>query len=167
MKILITGGVKSGKSKYALKLARDFSGKKVFIATAEAFDEEMKEKIKKHKRDRGDRFITIEEPVNLHEVLNNIDCDLAVVDCLTVWCGNLLHYGKTELIDAFIESYRKAKFNIITVTNEVGMGVVPENKLSRLYVEKLGFLNERIAEISDTVIFMVSGVPSIIKKIPQ
>jgi len=98
MKILITGGVKSGKSKYALKLARDFSGKKVFIATAEAFDEEMKEKIKKHKRDRGDRFITIEEPVNLHEVLNNIDCDLAVVDCLTVWCGNLLHYGKTELL---------------------------------------------------------------------
>jgi len=163
MKILITGGIKSGKSSLALKIASNFEGKKVFVATAEPFDSEMKDRIERHRRERGSEFLTIEEPLYLNRVLKKLNCSVAVVDCLTVWCGNLMHYGRLDLIDDFIEAFKSLDYNIVVITNEVGLGVVPSNRLSREYIERLGLLNQKIASISDIVIFMVSGQPLFLK----
>ena len=163
MKILITGGIKSGKSNLALKIANRFEGKKVFIATAEPFDREMKDRIERHKRERGGEFETVEEPLYLHSVLEKLNCSVAIVDCLTVWCGNLMHYGKLELIDDFLEAFKRVSYNIVVITNEVGLGVIPSNQLSREYVDRLGLLNQKVASLSDVVILMVSGLPLFIK----
>ncbi len=163
MKILITGGIKSGKSRLALKIASRFEGEKVFIATAEPFDEEMKIRIERHKKERKGEFFTIEEPLHLHTVLGELDCSVAVVDCLTVWCGNLMHYGKLELIDDFLEAFKSVNYNIVAITNEVGLGIVPSSQFSREYIDRLGLLNQKLSSISDVVIFTVSGLPLFLK----
>ncbi len=162
-KVFITGGVKSGKSSYALQIARNFEGKKVFIATAQDFDDEMRFRIERHKRERGGEFETIEEPIDLPKVLKDLECDIAIVDCLTVWCSNLFFHNRLSLMDDFVEVFRNITFDIIVVSNEVGLGIVPENKLARNYIDALGFLNQKIAQISDTVLFMVSGIPMSLK----
>ncbi len=162
-KIFITGGVKSGKSSYALQVAREFEGKKVFIATAQGFDDEMRLRIEKHRRERGSEFETIEEPVDLPKVLRNVKCDIALIDCLTVWCGNLLFFNRLELVDSFVKAFKKAPFNVVVVSNEVGLGVIPENKLARNYIDVLGKLNQQVARLSDVVVFMVSGIPMFLK----
>ena len=162
-KVFITGGVKSGKSSYALQIARNFEGKKVFIATAQDFDDEMRFRIEMHKRERGGEFETIEEPIDLPKVLKDLECDIAIVDCLTVWCSNLFFHNRLSLMDDFVEVFRNITFDTIVVSNEVGLGIVPENKLARNYIDALGFLNQKIAQISDTVLFMVSGIPMFLK----
>ncbi len=163
MKVLITGGIKSGKSRLALQIADRFDGKRIFIATAEPFDEEMEDRIKRHKMERGDRFTTVEEPLYLHNVLQRLECSVAIIDCLTVWCGNLMHHGKLELIDDFLEAFKRVSYNIVVITNEVGLGIVPSSQLSREYIDRLGLLNQKVASISDVVIFMVSGLQLLLK----
>ena len=162
-KIFITGGVRSGKSSYALNIARNFDGKRVFIATAQVVDDEMKLRIERHKRERGSEFETIEEPVYLPKVLKNIDCDIAIVDCLTVWCGNLFFHNKLDILDGFVETLKEVSFNIVVVSNEVGLGIMPENELARDYIDVLGTLNQQVARFSDVVVFMVSGIPMFLK----
>ncbi len=162
-KIFITGGVKAGKSSYALNIARGFKGKKVFVATAQALDDEMSLRIERHKRERGIEFETVEEPVDLPEVLRGVKCDVVVVDCLTVWCGNLFFHNRLELVVDFTETFKHLAFNVVVVSNEVGLGVIPENKLARKYIDVLGRLNQKIAQLSDVVIFMVSGMPMFLK----
>jgi adenosylcobinamide kinase/adenosylcobinamide-phosphate guanylyltransferase len=162
-KILITGGVKSGKSRFALEMARKLGEKTLFIATARPIDAEIREKIERHKKERGKEFITIEEPIKLAKVLKEATHLTAVIDCITLWLSNLFFElpddQREKEIKDFIETAREFKGYIITVSNEVGWGIIPENRLSRLYQEELGMVNQKIASICNEVYLLVSGIP--------
>ncbi|ABS61213.1 bifunctional adenosylcobinamide kinase/adenosylcobinamide-phosphate guanylyltransferase [Fervidobacterium nodosum] len=159
--ILVTGGVKSGKSSFALKLSEEYN-KKAFLATGVPFDEEMKKRIEKHKAERGNDFDTYEEPINVPDTLNSIadKYDVIVFECVTTYLGNLYYYAVNidNYLDKLLESFKNVKCELIIVTNEVGWGVIPENELARKYVETLGKLNSKIANISDQVYLVVSGI---------
>ncbi len=167
--IFVTGGSRSGKSAYALEKAMQYA-KRGFIATAIPFDDEMKIRIKKHQTERENNFVTIEEPYNLAEAIAKIekDVDVIVIDCISVWLGNLLYkYGETSErfneLDDFYKKLKTIKCNIIIVTNEVGMGIIPENKLARHYRDIAGFTNQKIVSIATEAILMVSGISIKIK----
>ncbi len=159
-RLLITGGIKSGKSSYALKRAELLSGRKNFLATAIPFDKEMEERIKKHKKERGAEFSTIEESVNIHlHSEENI-----ILDCITVWMNNLFFKGREEEWESILKSFLiKNDKNIIVVTNEVGLGNVPMEPVARKYNEYLAGANKMIAEFMDEVVLMVSGLPLWVK----
>jgi adenosylcobinamide kinase/adenosylcobinamide-phosphate guanylyltransferase len=160
MRTLITGGVKSGKSRHALELAREFAQPRVFLATAEALDSEMSEKIRKHKEERAGSFRTVEEPLMIHERLE----ERMILDCLTLWVNNVLHYGKEDEFDAWLDALiARLPRDIIIVTNEVGMGFVPADELSRRYGVLLGRANARIAAACDRLLLMVAGQPLRVK----
>jgi len=164
---LITGGGRSGKSAYALSLSSGCESR-AFIATAEALDAEMRSRIERHKRDRADSFITIEEPLDLAAALGRIPsgASVAVIDCLAVWVGNLMHHcpsREQEAIDAFFAALTTTAVDLIVVTNEVGMGIIPDNEMARQYRDLLGMVNQRIAAIAQEVVLMVSGIPLPIK----
>lgn len=160
MKTLITGGVKSGKSSHALVLAGAFAEPRFFLATAEAFDDEMKEKIARHKAERHDRFVTIEEPIAIHECLH----ENMILDCIPLWLNNMFHYDREADIDGTIDALLgRLPGNIVIVTNEIGMGFVPADSLSRNYGNTLGRVNARLAAACDQVILMVSGIAVVVK----
>jgi len=166
---LITGGSRSGKSRYALNLTKGFT-KKAFIATAEPFDEEMRERILNHQKQRGESFLTIEEPLDLAHAIRSVppDREVALIDCLTVWLGNIMHRYKTDdqnypEVTSFLEVLKDAPCDLIIVTNEVGMGIILPNKLSRKFSDLAGELNQSVAQLADQVILMVSGFPLIVK----
>ena len=168
--IFITGGCRSGKSRYALDYANRHFSKKLFLATSEALDEEMAQRIENHKKVRGPEWQTIEEPV---EIVNKIkeygeDGKVILIDCLTLWLYNLLmRWGDDSKIlnetDKLINVIKQNPASFILVSNEVGMGIVPADPLSRRYRDLLGTMNQRIAEALNTVIFMVSGIPLFLK----
>ncbi|MGB9615585.1 MAG: bifunctional adenosylcobinamide kinase/adenosylcobinamide-phosphate guanylyltransferase [Fervidobacterium sp.] len=164
--ILITGGVKSGKSSFALKLAKSYN-RKAFLATGVPFDEEMRKRIEKHKKERSEDFDTYEEPINVVEILDRIDgkYDVIVFECVTTYLGNLYYYDLSieEHIDKFVDGLKNMKSEIIIVTNEVGWGVIPENELARKYVETLGKLNSKLASLSHKVYLIISGIEVQIK----
>jgi len=170
-KILITGGVRSGKSSHAVNLALSYSAPRIFLATAEAFDQGMQERIAKHQEERNGNFLMIEEPVCLAAKIQSLEVQpsVMVVDCLTVWINNLLYHfkeNKNEIqkeIQDLIQAVEQNPFPIIFVTNEVGLGLIPDNALSRRYIDELGNLNQGLARLCDEVIFMVSGIPTQIK----
>ncbi|HBO84702.1 MAG TPA: bifunctional adenosylcobinamide kinase/adenosylcobinamide-phosphate guanylyltransferase [Deltaproteobacteria bacterium] len=164
--IFVTGGCRSGKSKYALKLAESMNGRKLYLATGEPFDEEMAERIKKHKKERGNNWTTIEEPINVIDaVKKNKRCDVILLDCLTLWISNLLMKDSRlkKIIVNLISTCKHSKANIIIVSNEVGLGIVPDNELARKFRDIIGLANQRIAAASDDVYFVVSGIPLKIK----
>jgi len=167
---LITGGARSGKSRYALSLAQAHRGSRAFIATAEPFDDEMQVRIRKHREERGVSFITIEEPLELTRTIDSLPADvkIAIVDCLTVWLGNLLHYQRDTADDypeitRFVELLDRPPCDLIIVSNEVGMGIVPQNDTARRFRDLCGQMNEHVAERSDRVILMVCGIPITVK----
>ncbi len=161
---LVTGGVKSGKSSYALNLALRYEAPRLFIATATAFDEEMRIRIENHKKERKGQFDTIEEPIEISKVLKRTtNYSVSVLDCVTLWINNLLYHNKIQEIDKFIETLKDIDCDLIIVSNEVGMGIMPDNKLARQYADLLGKTNQRIAELADKVILMVSGIAVNIK----
>ena len=141
------------------------------MATAQAFDDGMRARIDKHKQERSKAFITCEEPIYLAQALRAMQPfpDFIIVDCLNLWLNNLLfHFSEDdekikEQIRDFIEGIKNVKSNIIMITNEVGSGVIPDNPLSRKFVDQLGFLNQEIAALSDEVIVMTVGIPQWIK----
>jgi len=169
---LVTGGARSGKSRYAVETALK-SKNRVFIATAIAFDDGMQQRIKAHKSERAGRFTTIEEPYDLDDAINSIpaDTNIILIDCMTVWLGNLMYrhkdgcsgFSKFKEVDAFLKILKEKPFNIIIVTNEVGGGIVPENKMARDFRDLAGRLNQNIAAIADSVILTVCGIPTAIK----
>jgi adenosylcobinamide kinase/adenosylcobinamide-phosphate guanylyltransferase len=169
MLVFIIGGMKSGKTRFALKEGEKNGSKNLYyIATARAIDKEMKKRIEKHKKDRCSRWITIEEPLNLGEVITKIPEDSSVVvDCLTTWITNLLveGYNYKKFINSFIEVLQKAKksFHIFIVANEIGLGIIPESELGRKFVDLAGIVNQRIMEISDSAYLMIAGTPLRIK----
>lgn len=171
--ILITGGARSGKSREALRLAEEFP-RRVFIATAEPFDDEMRDRITRHQEERGSGWRTIEAPLDLAGALRSVgDLEAAVViDCLTVWLGNLMHRDGeiteesppcTDLLNALKRAESK---RIILVTNEISMGIVPADALSRRFRDVAGRLNQRVAALADRVILTVCGLPVTIKSSP-
>ncbi len=161
--ILITGGARSGKSDYAEQRARELGPRRLYLATAEAQDEEMRQRIKEHKRRRGNEWVTIEEPIELAEALlaqlDQTDC--ALVDCLTLWISNLLLRYDTkyaqEKVTQFVETTRQLDFNVVLVTNEVGWGIVPVNDTARAYRDLLGQVNGAFADVADHAALVVAG----------
>ncbi len=162
--ILIGGGARSGKSRFALEKARAIEGTRAFVATAQASDEEMSARIQRHREERGQEFSTIEEPIELPRIIADAKFDVLVIDCLTLWLSNIMFVNKTCETEALINAAQSAKGTIIFVTNEVGSGIVPtDHAVSRDFRDRAGTLNQRIAAISDEVYFMVFGQPLRIK----
>ena len=160
--VLILGGVKSGKSTYALTLGLKYPKPRAFLATAEPFDPEMKKRIERHKESRGDNFELFEEPVNICDLFPKLSHNVIVVDCLTIWLSNLYHRN----LDVTKETERLLN-NLtgreILVSNEVGWGVIPESALARDYAERLAKLNQKLAQKAENVYLMVAGIATKIK----
>jgi adenosylcobinamide kinase/adenosylcobinamide-phosphate guanylyltransferase len=167
---LIIGGARSGKSAYAQGLAETEAARwgeaPVFIATAEALDDEMTERIARHRAERGPGWRTIEAPSALAEALAGLSAgQVAVVDCLTLWLSNLM-LADADLAAAaeqLLGAAAACPAELILVTNEVGMGIVPENALARRFRDEAGRLNRRIAERADRVCVMFAGVALTLK----
>jgi adenosylcobinamide kinase/adenosylcobinamide-phosphate guanylyltransferase len=167
--IFVTGGAKSGKSSFVLNEAAKNEGQKAFIATAEALDEEMLNRIEKHKGERGEGWDTYEEPLQIAATVAKLagGYSVIVLDCLTLWLSNAMHRNADiELeIENFLNILRNGKPNshIYIVSNEVGAGIVPENKLAREFRDLAGTMNQRVAGVSDEVFMVVAGIPVKIK----
>ena len=168
--VLVTGGARSGKSRYVLEMTAGYA-RKAFVATAEAFDDEMRERITKHQAERADSFLTVEEPVDLaggaafasgrHRSSRG-----GLPDGLAR--GNVMHHRKVDSIDApeirdLLEVLAEPPCNVFLVTNEVGMGIVPANAMARAYRDLAGALNQRVAAVASRLVFMVSGYPVDVK----
>lgn len=168
--IFISGGSRSGKSRLAVESAKKLAGPTVFIATAEALDGEMKERIRKHREERPKDWALIEESRNIHQILSEIKdrYNTLIIDCMGLLVSNLMADGMSdaEIIDRIknmFTSLRKSDLTLILVSNEAGMGIVPDNALARRFGDLLGSANQISAEIADEVILMCSGIPVYIK----
>jgi adenosylcobinamide kinase/adenosylcobinamide-phosphate guanylyltransferase len=164
--IFIAGGARSGKSRKGEELAKNFAGsaKPIFIATAEAVDEEMTSRIKKHQDDRGAAFDLVEEPKNLTKVLKEVDTDATVlVDCLTLWLSNNMMGEGTDTNQSVIDAARARKGATIFISNEVGEGIVPMHPVSREFRDLSGIMNQEFARASDKVYFMKFGIAQELK----
>ncbi len=165
------GGCRSGKSSFALDQANRLAGKnKYFVATSVPTDSEMEKRVVKHQKERGNNWQTIEEPVEIHAVINQYSSTAGVilVDCLTLWASNLLFQSKDpDQIDTAINNLEnaleKSQCPVFLVSNEVGMGIVPENDLARKFRDLAGLVNQRIASVSDRVFMTVAGIDVQIK----
>jgi adenosylcobinamide kinase/adenosylcobinamide-phosphate guanylyltransferase len=164
--ILITGGARSGKSTRAEARALSFPGQPVYIATAEAFDTEMEDRIAKHRARRGTEWIEREVPLDLVQALVETEGGGArLVDCLTLWLSNLLHSERdwSREVTHLAEILPRLRSPVIMVTNEVGLGIVPDNALARSYRDAAGFMNQAIAAVADEAEFVVAGLPMKLK----
>jgi len=170
MKHLILGGARSGKSHYAEKCAAESGLDVIYVATAQAYDDEMQKRINKHQQQRPSHWQLIEEPLNLSATLKQCASEntCILVDCLTLWVSNQLCSDKhkfqiekniTELVDtiAGLPGY------IIFVSNEVSMGIIPLGEINRQFVDESGRLHQRLAAACNQVTLMVAGIPSCIK----
>lgn len=162
----ILGGARSGKSKYALELAKNNGRKVIFIATASPQDKEMEKRIRLHKKSRPAHWQTLENPKDIAESLKKIgaEYDIILIDCLTLIVSNFMLDGLKEnairnKIAAMLNSAKRNKAQVIIVSNEVGLGIVPENKLARDFRDIAGRVNQIVAAKSDEAYFMVSGMP--------
>ena len=184
MKItFVIGGAKSGKSSFALQEASRIKGEKTFIATAEALDDEMKQRIVRHRVERGSEWNTCEEPVNIASFLSDTKnrSNVIVLDCLTIWLSNILLRAQVtkrglqgteedvqEFIDALValrdgQRATDDEGRLFVVSNEVGSGIVPDNKLARQFRDLAGTLNQKVAGIAHEVYLVKAGIPVKIK----
>ena len=167
MKQFIFGGARSGKSRLAENLTAHCGSNIVYIATTDCSqnDKEMAERIAHHKQQRPSHWQTLEEPLNLAAAIEQAEgCAAIMIDCLTLWLSNCLHAGNwPQQRDAFLTALENVSGNIIIVSNEVGMGIVPLGELSRQYVDESGFLHQAVAQRCDRVIFTAAGLPLVMK----
>ena len=164
--ILVTGGARSGKSTRAEARARAFPGRPVYVATAEALDAEMRERIAKHRARRGNEWLECETPLELVTALAETDGQGArLVDCLTLWLSNLMHAERDWEKEARLlaEALGRQNSPVVLVTNEVGLGIVPDNALARRFRDAAGILNQLVARVADEVEFVVAGLPMRVK----
>ncbi len=166
----ITGGARSGKSGFAERLAHELEGKRAYIATAQALDPEMAARIEKHRKDRSKAWDTYEEPLAIAELLRKLGAryDVALLDCLTLWLSNLIaNTADGEVIGArseeLVDAMSGFKGTLFIVSNEVGLGIVPDNPLARQFRDCAGLLNQKVAQVADNVYFTASGIPIKIK----
>ena len=160
---LVLGGARSGKSRHAQALAEARSGELVFIATGQAFDEEMRDRIARHRADRGPRWRTVEAPTRLAEAIGAEAAPgrVLLVDCLTLWTSNLLLADEPldPALSRLEAAIRSATGALILVSNEVGWGIVPEHPLARRFRDLAGTVNQRVAAAADRVDLVVAGLP--------
>jgi adenosyl cobinamide kinase/adenosyl cobinamide phosphate guanylyltransferase len=163
MLTFLVGGARSGKSALALEIALRHYGPVVFVATAEPFDDDLRDRIARHRHERPTEWPTIEEPVALAAALSVLDTGaLVVVDCLTVWVGNLFHHlpdadAREQQYAALLRVLGGRDGHTVVVSNEVGLGLVPDQPSSREYRDELGRLNQRVAAIAERSLFLVAG----------
>jgi adenosylcobinamide kinase/adenosylcobinamide-phosphate guanylyltransferase len=170
--VLVLGGARSGKSSFALNLAGKLFRKPVYLATAQAIDAEMTERIRLHRSARSQKWNCVEEPLDAAKViLHPPECDGILMDCVTVWLSNVVvregekaFAGRRQEI---VSALKKRKRSIIVVSNEVGMGIVPNTELGRKFRDLAGWLNQDLAAIADAVVLVTAGLPMVLKgKIP-
>lgn len=167
----ILGGARSGKSSYAEKksteLATQNSLPLVYLATASAGDDEMGERIKRHQQDRHAGWSLVEEQVDLANALNAIKPrSVVLLDCLTLWLSNCLHQSDTrwqQQKQRFIEVIKDNHHCLVMVSNEVGHGIIPMGKLTRQYVDEIGWLHQEIAQLAHEVTMVIAGLPQKLK----
>jgi adenosylcobinamide kinase/adenosylcobinamide-phosphate guanylyltransferase len=156
--------VRSGKSAFAVQWAKALGPRRGFIATAQVYDDEMKARALAHQEERGQEFVTVEEPLDLLGALEKLSsCDAVVVDCLTLWLTNLLLRGDSpeamaQAVQAFAHAARQAAPTVIVVSNEVGMGIVPENALARRFRDVAGRAHQVFARQADQVVLAMMGL---------
>jgi len=166
---LVIGGARSGKSRHAQSLARATPAPWVMIVTAEALDDEMRERIAMHKAARGEGWITMEAPIDLADSVSEAPAHAAmVIDCLTLWLSNLMlgDHDPDLAVTGLEAALRARTAPTIVVSNEVGLGIVPETPLGRDFRDRAGSLNQRIAARAQQVIFMLAGLPMTVKALP-
>jgi len=168
--VLITGGCRSGKSRFALDYTNRHFSRKLFLATAEILDDEMARRVENHRKMRGPEWETAEEPLAIVERISQYaeKVEVILIDCITLWLSNLLMKGEADskvmdAVDRFVEILKQKRTSFVIVSNEVGMGIVPADPLSRRFRDLAGKANQTIAHGVDTVIFMVSGIPLFLK----
>ena len=157
---LVLGGARSGKSRFAENLARQHGGPRTYIATAEPFDDEMRQRIAGHRDQRaGDGWQTLEAPLDPAAVLPREG--LVLLDCVTVWLGNLMHHGRDLKAEVakLCAALEACPAEVILVSNEVGLSIVPENAMARRFRDEQGLANQALAAISDNVYFIAAGLP--------
>ncbi|HET8706821.1 MAG TPA: bifunctional adenosylcobinamide kinase/adenosylcobinamide-phosphate guanylyltransferase [Pseudomonadales bacterium] len=177
MKTLVLGGARSGKSKWAEKIAGASGKAVIYLATAQARDEEMQQRIAHHQTRRPAHWVTIEEPLDIAEVIRTTPAGACLlIDCLTLWLSNALHqcqelHGDTEvkaqawqaLKNNLLLAIRNCQCDLIIVSNETGLGVVPLGELTRQFVDEAGWLHQALGELTDNVGFCVAGFMQILK----
>lgn len=174
---LLTGGARSGKSAAALRLAQAFpAGRRVFLATAEPRDADMAERITRHKAERGNEWTTVESPHDWATAVGSAAAgDCVVVDCLTLWTSNRMFAGAgagasdadfAAEVERAAAALRRSTARVIVVTNEVGLGIVPDNAAARTFRDRLGRANAAMAATADRVVFLVAGIPWVLKGPP-
>src|SRR5215468_10524242 len=168
---LVLGGARSGKSRFAEGLIAGHPGRPIYLATAVAGDPEMAERIRRHRERRGVGWTTLEEPLDLPRALASATRDngAVLVDCLTLWLSNLMAADRNveRETHALIECLPKLGVPVVFVSNEVGLGIVPDNALARAFRDHAGFLNQAIAAAADRVYFVAAGLPLLLKKEAQ
>ena len=164
--VLVTGGARSGKSRFAEQRLAQLAprGPWRYVATAEARDDEMRARIAHHQARRKDAFVTVEAPRDLPAALRVVDERGVIIDCVTLWLTNLMLDGSDDdallaAVDALAAAARRATVPIVIVTNEVGAGIVPENALARRFRDVAGFVNQRLAAAADEVFLVAAGLP--------
>ncbi len=167
---LILGGARSGKSSYAMELAANFPQPRLYLATADAGDEEMAARIAQHRRERGESWDTREVPLNLAEAIARAQGGYQVIlaDCLTMWLTNWLIKGGEgadlkALVGELVAALEQASTPTILVSNEVGSGIVPDNPLAREFRDRAGWLHQQLARVADLVVLVVAGLPMTLK----
>ena len=169
--IFVIGGCRSGKSRFALETADGISEEeKFFIATCVPHDAEMEQRVERHQKERGPNWQTVETPVHLSRAVAACSrhAEVVLVDCLTLWISNLMleiEDDETirERIAELVQSFNSANCPVVLVSNEVGAGIVPENMLARRFRDLVGAANQAVADRADRVVWMVAGIPVIIK----
>ncbi len=158
---LVLGGARSGKSRFAEGLARGGEGPFTYIATAEPFDEEMRQRIARHRAERAAHgWRTVEAPLDPAAALRAAD-GVVLLDCVTVWLGNLMHHGRDigQAVDGLCQSLVDTKSRVVLVSNEVGLSIVPENAMARRFRDEQGIANQKLSAAVDEVFFIAAGLP--------
>src|SRR5689334_22172638 len=164
MVTLITGSARSGKTRHALDIGRDIAPR-IYIATAQLLDDEMRDRAMRHRSERGPRWETIEEPLDVARRLTGLD-GIVVLDCLTLWLSNWMLNDESQVesqIDALCSALCRTSYHVVAISNEVGWSIVPENVLARRFRDLSGLMNQKIAAIADSVILMICGIPMKVK----
>ncbi|WP_408887069.1 bifunctional adenosylcobinamide kinase/adenosylcobinamide-phosphate guanylyltransferase [Kozakia baliensis] len=162
---LVLGGARSGKSAYAETIMRAQPGPWVYLATGQAWDDEMQERITRHQQERGAGWLTVEVPIELPQALRDAGKKTVLVDCLTLWLTNLLlgEHDIAAATEALLSALAARPGLTLLVGNEVGLGIVPDNALARRFRDEAGRLHQKIAALADKVVLTVAGIPLVVK----